>query len=58
MYKCNALHTMLCNAISKNRERGKTSSKKRDKYNKEEKSHVTPLVKNPAPPRDLANEDT
>ena len=37
---------------------GKTLPKKRDMYNKEEKSHVTPLVKNSAPPRDLTNEDT
>ena len=44
-----------CKKISlKNGERGKTSwekpsPKKRDMYNKEEKSHVTPLVKNPTP---------
>ena len=36
----------------------KPSPKKRDMDNKEEKSHVNPLVKNLTPPRDLANEDT
>ena len=58
---------MQCNEmqgnLSKNGEREKTLwekpyPKKRDMFNKEEKHHVTPLVKNPAPPRDLANEDT
>ena len=55
---------MQYNAISlENGERGKTSwekpsPKKRDQYNEEEKSHMTPLVKNLTSPRDLANEDT
>ena len=44
-----------CDAIFVNQWE-KPSSKKRDMYNIEEKDHVTPMVKNLSPPRDLTNE--
>lgn len=55
---------LKCNEISLQMEKerqphGKNPyPKKRDMHNREEKNHVTPLVKNPSPQRDLTNEDT
>jgi len=57
--QCDAMQCNLSEMEKEGKPHGeKPPPKKRDKYNKEEKSHVTPPSEKSCTPRDLANEDT